>query len=250
MDEKNTLENLKKAWDGVTGDVDEMISKADRDYLEHNPNFNKKFIDNFNFKVHPHPWFGNIENPSIVVLAINPGYSKNADELDSVIFKELLDNNLKMKFTNKGAKLFDDEGVVLSKELSVPFKYSSVSNWWEKVFEEVLVNKDTNELDKQMVDSFYSKVAIFNLVGYQSKDADKIGKTYKNLPTTAAMIEHVKHLDNGERLFIFVWGEKRWNELGFEVGKCDKIVVNKQCGRYKYIRNEEDINKIKEKLKS
>lgn len=177
----------------------------------------KKFV----LSVYPHQWWGNVIDPKVVVLALNPGYSAGADELDSLVFGDLIEKNYKLK-NGYGQFLFGDR----ENESKIPFKYSSISKWWRNVFEDIIEDDLPNDYDKKKINKFNNNVGIFNLVGYQSRNAKNTNIDCKSKKT---IIEHIKALanDDEDRFFIFVWGKSTWEASGLEI-KNNFIEVNKR----------------------
>ena len=133
-----------------------LLSNVDKN---NNPN---QFDKNKDLKLHlnvlPHPYFGNIETPTILFLAKNPSYADYyEDEVDTYIYlkrhKDDLFNYLgDLKKVNFFKEFKDD---------NVSF-YSSWKWWNKKIIRNVeLINKDN--LDK---------IGFINLCGYQSKSFD------------------------------------------------------------------------------
>ena len=184
--------------------------------------------DKYELTVYPHQWWGNIANPKVVVLALNPGYSQGVDELDSILFGNLIEKNYnsddyyQFLFGDEcGASEFSKNGN------KILFKYSSVSCWWRKVFEEVLPNDlsgNLSEEEKNTINLFNHNVAFFNLVGYQSKDTSDL---YTKSNSTDKIVEYVNDLVNKDRLFIFVWGKGEWVKKGLKINDMNYIEVNK-----------------------
>lgn len=196
----------------------------------------------YNTKVYPQPWWGNIVNPKIVVLSLNPSYDEGADELDNAVFRNILEENLENPVSLFGNKF--------KNEYDVPFKYSSVSEWWRNVFSEIIPNDLLEDSDE--INLFNENVGIFNLDGYHSKNVDKLNS---HLSTSKKMVEYINSLAQCEnRLFIFVWGKGTWDKRGLKV-TSNFIEVNKShknCiinPRNKMLKNKINNVKDKEKLK-
>ena len=164
-----------------------LLSNVDKN---NNPN---QFDKNKDLKLHlnvlPHPYFGNIETPTILFLAKNPSYADYyEDEVDTYIYlkrhKDDLFNYLgDLKKVNFFKEFKDD---------NVSF-YSSWKWWNKKIIRNVeLINKDN--LDK---------IGFINLCGYQSKSFDD--KHFENFRSISkndlsAAVEKAE-------IVIVVWGK-------------------------------------------
>ena len=227
-----TVEDLRKNFEIITkkdNGKEIYYFKCDEDKLD---NIKGKFV----LTVYPHQWWGNVIDPNVVVLALNPGYSAGSDELDSIIFGELIEENYKLNMIDGhcyGQFLFGDSG----NKNNIPFKYSSISKWWRNVFEDIIPNDIVDNYNKTEINCFNKNVGFFNLVGYQSKRANDINI---KCPSKEKIIEHIKQLaEDKKRLFIFVWGKSSWEANGLNINN-NYIEVNKRnnktdkiCGQNK-----------------
>lgn len=191
-----------------------------------------KFKEEENTGLVPHLWWGEIDNPKIVVLAKNPHYdisdvyeSQN-EELRKIFLENLLREENDKKIINA---LFSKNSV-----LSI----TTTANWWHEVFIEVNNKKaifDDDFLEK-------NSIGIFNLFGYSSKSfpysVNKCNEIF-NEDYKKYIKEKIIKAD-----YIFViWGKKYWDKLGvFENIDGNKILVNEP--RDKKIR----LNKVIEKF--
>lgn len=250
-EEKITINSLKGKFDFDKEHMDngEYIFTCD----------SNNTIDNmkgkFEFSVLPHQWWGNIKDPKIVVLALNPGYSQGNDELDSIVYKGLITNNYNLNLDH-AQYMFDKTSKGIG---GLSFEYSSISRWWRKVFSEFIPDKICfkpgayfkNEQDyKEKINRFNEKVGFFNLVGYQSKDSSYIEKAY-DCESAKLIAQYVNELaKTGNRLFIFVWGKDSWDEVITKnckenniknyivINKNDNIVREKKINcRNRYLKN-------------
>ncbi len=179
--------------------------------------------------VYPHQWWGNIVNPKIVFLALNPGYSKGADELDSAVFENIIMKNYKLE-NNIGQNVFNNKNLGY-KDLS--FDYSSTYKWWRNIFDGI-IPEDWFDNDVTM-EIFNKNVAFFNLVGYQSENTSSL---YKKCKSTKLIAKYVNLLarEDKNRLFIFIWGKDDW----------DKIIVNNKINNFIEINKNDNKNRDKE----
>ncbi len=188
----------------------------------------------FELTVLPHQWWGNIKNPKVVFLAINPGYKAGSDELDTLLFDDLilknydpLENNFQYLFGNCGNGKAD-----------ISFRYSSTSCWWRSVFDEIIPN-DLVDSDNDTIKRINNNVGFFNLVGYQSKNSQNL---YFNCKSTKKIVHYINDLPNQNNiLFIFVWGKNKWENCGLHVKNYIEInkphnITQKICGQNKYLK--------------
>ena len=133
----------------------------------------------------PTPFVGSIENPDIIVLALNPSFDKGQDEMDKII----LDWNESDNYYDFLTRI--DVVNVNDSAKRIPF----TTAWWRNVFDGVTVNKS---------------VGIFNLMCYHSKHYPTTKKIL--LLSQEIVIDYIKALlnNNKEIKVIFVWGKKYW----------------------------------------
>lgn len=194
---KKTVDLLKEAWKlekieitfpGVSQKT-HYIAKADYDKM------NNKLSISYYYHTHvfPQPFFGNIENPKIIVLAKNPRYKKieSENEID----------NLNLE------KYIDDPNVIFGEG-------GHTKKWWNESFKELIFDEN--------FDIFLNNVGIFNLCGYHSETYFDVPKRilkdmgdYKVLPTQQVLKEHLKELINVDNLpiVIVIWGMKEWKSF-------------------------------------
>ncbi len=261
----NTFGLLKRSWqlenDETSKETLERYSKLDQEALmikEIKKDGKTKVLDlkmSYFYPTHlwPHPWWGNIENPEMIVLALNPSYDPLKDEEDEEVtgFQDAWKNGLsEPENKDKHINLFD-------------FKETETAKWWAKVFKGKEKEIETIELLKQK--EFSKKVGMFNLVGYHSleyfnfpekalrkeiedgelkKIIDKFNEIkkkikydnkkeveeydYSFLPTQNAIRLHIQYLltqkneegKNKVKYIIIIWGKNRWKkELKLELEK-------------------------------
>ncbi len=226
------INQLKKIW--------ELETKTEKYIASIDKNDCKWREDDFNLTVFPEPWWGNINDPKIIVLALNPSYVRSADELDTLVFKEFFDKNIKIE-NNQAVNLFDDE--ITSN--NIQFINSSVSEWWRKVFEYDDKFVPNFKDDDNLLDIIKNKVGIFNLIGYHSKNADCLKKSRNNPKTTDIIIKYLNEIidntDNTNILFIFLWGKNTWESYGLkttDINYCIEINKNDSKDRGQNVNGE------------
>ena len=134
----------------------------------------------------PQFWWENIKNPKIIILANNPSYKRHSnsgfsDDADNVNCREYLINNI---YRPQG---FNCDFIKENKE-------SYFAHWWgEKFFENYEI--DINE------------VAIFNLLGYYSKNSSFFNKDILQHSHMKQFANELKDYcqSNEDVIIVFVW---------------------------------------------
>ena len=254
---ENTRINLVNSWelekisficvDNEDMNFDSYVSKKDYENIEED---NKnEFIYFYQTHVLPQPFFGNIKNPKIVVLAKNPAYDifNEFDEFDKLKKKYGLqsnnDENLINFIINNGNKLlFDNE-----------FSDSCTQKWWKTIFKDLLPDDGFETL--------LNKIGIFNLCGYHSRSYYEFPKRFLKdkdkdyFETQIALKEHLEAIKKEckKPIFIIIWGEQEWRNFlpeDFFEGTNLLVVNKKKDGSYSTTRtivNSEDFNKTIDK---
>lgn len=224
---KIDVEYLRKEFEII----DEYKNNKKIYYFKCDANDKNTLIEKgFELTVLPHQWWGNIVNPKVVILAINPHYGAGEDELDSMVFEDLIKNN-HILVNDCGQFLFDDS----KGKCDIPFIYSSVSRWWMKVFKGIIpdvLEKNLSAKDKEILKLFNENIGIFNLVGYQSVNANNIPKIEcKSEENVLNYVNQLASEKNSGRIFIFVWGRDKWidafSRYGLECNITKYIEVNR-----------------------
>ena len=189
----------------------------------------------------PLPFMGEVDNPDVLILALNPSYDPINDEEDTK----------KIKKENYINDLFDVD-FFSNIENSRATIGEHTFNWWKtRVFNNVELNGN------------YS-IGIFNLCGYHSREYRKIQSTYLKdnsyLPTQNMTKEIVSGLINKikTKLIIVIWGKDSWKDyLGFNLNKGNVVVLNEyinyNCSIYNYciktMKNREKVKLIEKYFK-
>jgi len=265
MEEKknNTIKLLEESWKGLLEKKGNYYSEKDRQALKSKRDKNLELSYFYPTHVLPHPWWGNIHNPRVLVLALNPSYAPLRDEMDEYLpcVREEWENGI-INVSDKtnmikildhqtyNQKWWDSEtDDEQSKEITWAAK------WWHKVFNGDENNKPLIELfDGKKADIFYQNIVAFNLLGYHSREYkdlpnnilrdrnDKIESElngfinnfpekydYNYLPTQNAVKVNVQRLIDDPRVehVIVLWGYKEWKKLGINFDYKKLIIVNK-----------------------
>ena len=206
---------------------------------------------------YPQPFWGNITNPEVIVLGLNPSDEFITDRLESILFSKEIENNLNGNIPLNWKKLKTDLSTDLTKtkeflgsesktfkllELFKDYPYLSDKKkelWCDKVFDGYSYNPN--------------EIGFFNLVGYASKDSNSLDYSFikKELFTTKILIKYLNNLIEAKttKLIIIVWGKSKWIENGLKVNDKELIVVNEnKNNRNKQLKYVEKIEDILEKL--
>ena len=137
----------------------------------------------------PTPFLGKIENPDVIVLALNPSYDKLQDEMD----KQFLDYKKINDFYEFLTKI--DVFSINDEAKRFPFTVA----WWRSIFDGIDING--------------KKIGMFNLMCYHSKHYPTTSK--KKLKSQECVIEYINNLlkEKPELPVIFVWGKTYWDEF-------------------------------------
>jgi hypothetical protein len=242
----DTIDLLYESWDF---DIDNKVSKKDAAVLYYQKelgNENLKLSYFYQTHVLPHPWWGNINNPKVIVLGLNPSYDPINDEMDDKlpgVYDALLNNIDKNKNPINWLNFSD----------------AKTSQWW-KITLGTLIDSVDNEL-------LYKNVGFFNLCGYhrdsyknvqqkcliKKENMNKEVKEFVNkfdfisqslsdqmpryndkyLPTQNAIILHINKLIRSSEVkhVILLWGYNEWFYAGINLKDSEiskkLLIVNK-----------------------
>lgn len=197
----------------------------------------KEIYDTFgysaNTKLVPQCFWGNIKDPTIIVLAKNPSCVAS-DYLDNKYFEKELRENLSIENRNHEIVnlLFSDR-----QTSGIPFELSGVSKWWRSFFS---LNIDDTTC-KDIMDS----ICIINLCGYYKTNMGKISEELfwfydENKDNRINdVVEEVFKNKNLQHI-ICVWArneDNQWNKIFKSLNIRDEIITcaNKKNPYYPYI---------------
>lgn len=212
-----TFNQLINAWklDETMGNLNNYIAEIDLPIYER---FEKQF-STINLTQPPQPFWGNIKNPSIIVLFNNPNIQGT---LKKKYIQSLLDNI-------KGIQPFDylDD----TDEENEDYKY------WRRRF-----NNIKEVMTESGISNFNKYIGEFEFHGYNSSTFRKfnIKETYDGyLPTQIYMFEHIKNIIKVHKpLIILARGKTNWLEaLNLDENNEDVIIVRSPQSAYLSIRN-------------
>ena len=193
--------NLINLWSDVPQNPP-YIAKADLNVMKLNSVKNSKM--NFNFDFIPQPFWGNIKNPKVIVLTLNPGYYSKEDYETNERYKQDFINNLKQTPSLNWFNL----------EKGKDYK------WWFNTIKDLLDENIT-------IENIASKIGFFEFSGYHSKSfKSKAYNTIKEinkhefgiesgiLPTQNMMFDLIEALinqdSNKKPLVAIIWGQRFW----------------------------------------
>ncbi len=183
---------------------------------------NKNYI--FHLNVLPQPFFGEINDPDILIIAKNPSYAKNEDEQDTYLY---LKNHINLDCYYENLK-----EVNFFKNWSAGENLSFINtwNWWNKrvIGGAHLKNSET-------------KIGIINLCAYHSKYF--LNDHYEYLPFLS--VNEIVEIIKKAKFVIFVWNGAFLDSFKNVIVKDRYVVLNRyiDCNfNYKYGTN---LNSIK-----
>lgn len=221
-------EKLKQAW---TLKQEENVSVQDVSVID--PILK---LDYF-YQTHllPQPWWGNIVDPKVIFLSLNPSYDPVIDDEDESYINSCLKENLKSKTINwfEHKYIEDRNG---HKRKTSSFK------WWEKRLNGLYCADNRDDEEK-----IYNKIGFFQLCGYHSKSYSVMKKKcfIKNnqLPTQTAVVDHVKTLMKKDPYVVVIWGKKEWEDQCGLFNSKKLVVLNEKNPRNPSFENAPEIYK-------
>lgn len=186
--------------------------------IEKNKRMKKNNKDKYmyNLKLLPQPYFGNIMNPDIIILALNPSYAPGDDEIDTYLFKtRIKDDYLKslqnVDFTKKID--YDELNNFLNNTNEAPdinYCFINTWKWWQNnVFRNIVFQE--------------KEIGIINLCSYHSKQYRPFKELFKSQYNfknyLKPKLEEFKSDDS--KLLIIVWGKSEWNNYLTDTEESD-----------------------------
>lgn len=217
-----TLKELKQVWKLDMSKSDEFESFEDTQVLKDG----LKLRYFFQTHLRPQPFWGNIENPKVIVLGLNPSYDPISDELDEDRIKDDLMSNINepMFRFNWFKHKYNKSNILTS-----GYKF------WTQTLGELLTSKTWKCTGNQI----YNSVGFFNYIGYHRSPFSPIQKKcFKNkdkmLPTQKALFDHLKSIITKDTYIVLIWGYDYWKSTGlFEHETFDRsklLIVNRNVG--------------------
>jgi hypothetical protein len=242
----DTIDLLYESWDF---DIDNKVSKKDAVVLYYHKELGKENLKlSYFYQTHvlPHPWWGNINNPKVIVLGLNPSYDPINDEMDDKlpgVYDALLNNIDKNKNPINWLN----------------FSHAITSQWWKETLGSLITSVGK--------ESIYKNVGFFNLCGYHRDSYKNVQQKClikkenmnhdlkefvnkfdfisqslsdqipiyndKYLPTQNAIILHINKLIRSSEVkhVILLWGHKEWVDAGINLRDSEiskkLLIVNK-----------------------
>ena len=169
----------------------------------------------------PQPWFGNIKNPKILILGVNPSFTKE-DQTDYENDKKD-DNKDFSKFLKKNLDLSgrdDDINWLVDSD-------SNLAKWWKKFF------GIDNNVKAKKIKEISANIGILNYYGY---NATNISDDIK-LKSHVYLLDNLKERFSNVEVIILLWKVKcynMWESIIEYIGLKDKPVyyANVKNSRY------------------
>ncbi len=216
----------------------------------------KEKDDEFILSLLPKPYRGNLKDPKLVILSLNPGYKKRV--------KTTLFNKLDIKYQREfietcKSNAFLESSSIISNEIDDILD----NGYWRKQLEDLIVAiyhiKDPDILEEKTYN--FSDVALIQFIPYASKSYDSWDKEY-SLGTQTFTKDIIQHLvDETDALFLIMRAKKQWetlignnilkkmkDEIRFLFNKhpiCQKISEKNLMNEYASIPSEYDGNQFK-----
>lgn len=214
-------EQLKIVWTLKPG---EKVSQ--KDFAAIHPKLSLQYF--FQTHLMPQPWWGNIEDPDIIFLALNPSYDPVIDDEDELA----IESDLKENLVSKSFNWFQHKEIIDSGNKK---RKTSGYQWWKATLGDLYKQDDLNTEMK-----IYHKIGFFQLCGYHSKSYFKLTRKCllgkKNLlPTQETIVEYINELiKKRDRYIVLIWGEKHWKNanLDFKTSKLVKLKGDLDMNHY------------------
>lgn len=258
MEEKNykKFEDLKKEnpWSFL------FQEQSDEDILQHLIDWNWEFVhpgdrevikkhdddpkikdENKKFVLHklPKPYRGNLKNPKLVILSLNPGFN---DRVNRVLFN-ILSHEHQIDFIKLSRRnlMLEDGCRVITNELDDVLD----NGYWTRQLSEI----EEISKKKEKNDSYLDRIGLMQYIPYASKyfDAWDDKNELETQKFTKKIIHHL--LEKTDALFLVLRSKERWEKLIGEdvVAKYKKSFLynkNPRCQKLseKNLRNEDAID--------
>ncbi len=208
-------EKLKNIWK-LSYDCNKYVADCDTKCLKKNDEFDLQLSYFYRTHVLPLPFMGKINEPNVLILALNPSYDPMNDEKDTFQVRNYNKKNSIDYIDN----LFEFDLINNNDERNVNIIGEYTYSWWRKVFDNA----------KPKINS---EIGIFNLCGYHSTSYKTIpckclekGKYLQSQIDTCKIIYDIICNPKTE-LVIIVWGQKEWEKYFKSILKIQDINLNK-----------------------
>lgn len=216
-------------WNICLAEDEQAVYEGDRRVIEDYNERHKKANDKqFILNIPPEPYRGNLRNPKLVILSLNPGYVERLNgNLVSMLDEKHRENFLSALYDN--ICLEEGSSVVFNEEDNV-----IGDGYWRRMMDDIKEDLKDEKYD------FMKKIALIQYIPYFSKE---MGSHFKmeTLPTQY----YAKHLirrilyEEPDALFLVMRSEKQWKSLiGDEMEKFEnRFIVNEHPLVQKLSRN-------------
>lgn len=203
-DPKNLLERLLKWEEG------EFVYSKDKAIIDNRNNVlanSKKKKDNvFKTSLLPKPYRGNLKDPKLVILSLNPGYNERTKKK----MFEMLNEKYQLKFVEiakKNALLEDGCSII-------PDDNEDSEGYWVDVVTDngYWLDKLSDLINEPDVD--ISKIGLIQFIPYASKHYDSWAKE-DELETQKFSVDIIRRLlyKDESTLFLVMRAKKQWDKL-------------------------------------
>lgn len=204
----------------------EYIAEADKDHFNFDILNQRSEQTKIHFDMIPQPFWGNIDNPSVLVLFTNPGYKQKEQYQEGNIsrIREALLHNL------KGSRFDYLEEETFGKHRIKKWSYLNSANYWINSFKDL-----ENSMPTIPVSQFIGE---FEFHGYPSRNHKRFYSKRKQeikgdyLPTQQTMFNHITYLIKRYKPVVLIArAEQLWLEAIPELKDTNYITVsNPQSG--------------------
>lgn len=194
--EKQSDEEIREhivAWDWA------FVHPDDKNVIMSHDNDKKVKDDDNRFELHklPKPYRGNLKNPKLVILSLNPGFN---DRVNRVLFNMLAPKH-QLDFIDLSRKnlLLADGCRIITNELDDVLD----NGYWTRQLSDIAKENE----------SYLDKIGLMQYIPYASKNFDS-WEGEDSLETqkfTKKIIDHLLHETN--TLFLIMRSKERWEKL-------------------------------------
>ena len=167
----------------------------------------------YHLDVLPQPFFGDVSNADVLILAKNPSYAMYEDEFDTLMYEEYCDEqNNRIDLNDCNNKYYETlKQVDFFKGFNDKINrlFFNTWKWW-----------NTNVIGDGVKKKTNVNVAVVNYCPYHSKEYYDV--KYNSFKPSNEIINQIKaNID--KKLIIVVWGDYLWKEI---IGKKEVIILN------------------------
>lgn len=168
----------------------------------------KEKDDEFVLSLLPKPYRGNLKDPKLVILSLNPGYKKR---VKTTLFNKL-DINYQREFIETcRSNAFLESNSIISNDIDDILD----NGYWRKQLEDLIVTgfniKDPDKQEEKVYK--FSEVALVQFIPYASKSYDS-WKEEASLGTQNFTQKIIQYLvDKTGTLFLIMRAKKEWEDL-------------------------------------